>query len=159
MNVRRASTITNTLVNRLSSYGSEVSREKQKLTDLQLETSASLSKLHSLVENSVGIELQAKSNTPILSSETGSVTSDVSVYTNQMKSPPECLFVLNPRLFGIAVVIQSKGFVALLDSGATENFIAKKIVDSLQCKVWKMKAPTCNCVERSLGGPAVDDIH
>ena len=100
VNVRRASTITNTLVNRLSSYGSEVSREKQKLTDLQLETSASLSKLHSLVENSVGLELDAKLDLPTLSVETGSVASDVSIYTNQMKSPPECLSVLNPRLFG-----------------------------------------------------------
>ena len=58
-----------------------------------------------------------------------------------MKSPPECLFVLNPRLFGIAIVIQSKCFFAWLDSGATENFIVKKIVDNLQCKMWKMKSP------------------
>jgi len=39
--VRRASTIINTLVNRLRSYGPEVSRKKQKL---QLETYASLSR-------------------------------------------------------------------------------------------------------------------
>ena len=141
VNVRRASTITNTLVNRLRSYGPEVSREKQKLTELQLETSASLNKLHSLVRNSVGLGLDAKLDLPTSSVETGSVASDVSIYTNLMKSPPECLFVLNPRLFGIAVVIQSKGFVALLDSGATENFIAKKVVDDLQCKVWRMKSP------------------
>jgi hypothetical protein len=48
---------------------------------------------------------------------------------------------LNPRLFGIAIRIQAYEFVALLDSGATENFISQKSMEKIKCKVWKLQAP------------------
>lgn len=73
--------------------------------------------------------------------EKESVCSDESVHAKKAKKSPECLFVLNPRLFGIDVQIRTHVFTALLDSGATENFIAKKTVEKAKCRVRKLKTP------------------
>jgi len=64
------------------------------------------------------------------------------VCVESSKNPPECLFVLNPRLFGISVKIEDHSFIALLDSGATKNFISKRVVDSLRCPLLNLKTPT-----------------
>jgi len=45
---------------------------------------------------------------------------------------PSCLFTLHPDLFGVPVSINSRDVVALLDSGASENFISTKLVNTLK---------------------------
>ena len=73
--------------------------------------------------------------------EKESVCSDESVHAKKAKKSPECLIVLNPRLFGIDVQIHTHAFTALLDSGATENFIAKKTVEKAKCRTRKLRTP------------------
>ena len=135
---RRASTITNTLVNRLEPCDLGVSREKDELQHTQIMTTEKLEQLQKLIGNSHDSDnvTAGLSNVDKLS-----VASDESVHAKRAKRPPECLFVLNPRLFSIPVHIQHFEFIALLDSGATENFIARKVVDKLHCRVWKMQSP------------------
>ena len=45
------------------------------------------------------------------------------------------------RTLSIPVQIETHSFVALLDSGATEDFISKRVVDSLRCPLLKLKTP------------------
>ena len=157
---RRVSTLTNTLVNRLVSKSSEVSREKDRLLSIQKLTQFQLGKLQSLLQTNLpnarccefvtnselpGDELIRPGEnigTPVDVRSECTDSSERSVCVESSKNPPECLFVLNPRLFGIPVQIETHSFVALLDSGATEDFISKRVVDSLRCPLLKLKTPT-----------------
>jgi len=157
---RRVSTLTNTVVNRLVSESPEVSREKNKLLSVQKLTQFQLGKLQSLLRNNLpndrccefvtiselpGDELLLPGENIGTHVDVRSVCTDSSersVCVESSKNPPECLFVLNPRLFGMPVQIGKHSFVALLDSGATEDFISKRVVDSLRCPLLKLKTPT-----------------
>ena len=118
---RRVSTLTNTLVNRLVSESPEVSRGKNKLLSVQRLTQSQLGKLQSLLRNNVQndrcCEFVTNSELPrdeLLYSGENIETSERSVCVESSKNLPECLFVLNPRLFGIPVKIETHSFVALL---------------------------------------------
>jgi len=133
-NYRRSATLTNTLVNRLDSSRRGIVKEKEELRNAQKLTKCQLEKMQQMIRGTFLENCEMKL-------ETASVNSGESVHANTARIPPQCLFVLNPRLFGIAVKIQRHCFVALLDSGATENFISRKSVAKLQCRKWSLLTP------------------